>query len=455
MAFTLSSLGDSYTAFSYNSGTEIAIVDTLWGNFKLFNVAEGFAGAFPSASGFLIAVGDLRKGHIAGGIFAQKLTARLPTSYPFGKLVESAVGGTTAEDWSTTIPGPYITNPASGRWAGYAPQLYNARNNNPVVFLTLGGNDIFYQIRNQTGHMIGDNAYFDGTLMPLVEQYLKNIVDYIMWLTGGNPTAGLPGSAEIVLASYVNFSVQDGDGTTVEQFFYTNNNYAGNWNNAIWCADQIGAYADFYSNAGSSLPNSYSADDAQHRIADQRWRDSDWGTIDRGKFWHFIDNPNPPYYYNPTYPLFGPATPWEQSVPTLPISGADWQYITTSAGPHGPAGTVMHGWGMAARNVTDEKVNALFRKLDTVYKNVETWADNKYRKNAVIYCPVWKAVANPAKPSINAEYRSWPRNYFNDSIHLNQTGWHYWLNAVFDQWFPRSTYIPQLNTVSSFSNFMY
>ncbi len=454
MAFTLSSIGDSYTAFSYNGGVEHAVVNTLWGDFKLYGIAEGFGGDIFGAP--FAGSGDNRKGHVPTGVFTEEIISNLPTAYPFSKLSEAAVGGTTAEDWSGTIPGPYITNPSTGRWAGYASVLYGARNNKPVVFLTLGGNDIFFQIRNQNGHMVEDNTYFDGTLMPAVEQYLKNIVDYIMWLTGGNPSIGLPGSAEIVLASYVNFSVQDYDGSTVEKFFYTNNDHLGNWNNAIWCADQIGAYADFYKNAGSPSPNDGVADDAQHRIADQRWRDLSYGSpIHRDWFWHLVNRPNPPFYYNPTYPLFGPAAPWEQSVPTLPVDGADWQYVTTSAGPWGPAGTVMHGWGHAARNVTDVKINTLFRKLDPVYQNIEAWAETKYRKNAVIYCPVWKAVANPLKPNTPVEYRSWPRDHFNDSIHLTQAGWRVWLNAIFDQWFPRSTYIPQLNTVSTFSGFMY
>lgn len=153
--------------------------------------------------------------------------------------------------------------------------------------------------------------------------------------------------------------------------------------------------------------------------------------------------------------------PWEEalwckpSTPDIMLTGKEWQYLTNNSGPWGPAGTIINAWAFASQNVTDVKINTLFRKLDTVYQNIETWAEAKYRKNAVIYCPVWKAVPNPLKPSTPEEYRSWPRNLFNDSIHLNQDGWNLWTDAIFNKWFPRSTYIPQLNTVSTFSGFMY
>ncbi len=471
MAFTLSSIGDSYTAFCYNSGTEFPWVNTLWGDLRLFGVAEGFAGAFGPGNN-LIGLGDNRKGHVKNadphldGVFSRELTGHLPTAYPYYKLSDAAIGGTRAQDWAGYIPNPYVTN-GPGHWAGFTTQLDSAKNNKPVVFFTLGGNDILYKIRTNSTYRLNDNAYFDGTLMPQVEQYLKEIIDYIMWLTGGNPTAGLPGSAEIVMASYPNFSVQDYDGSSVTNFFYTSSDITGNWHNAIWCAENIGAYKEFYHGANGGNPGEEiygatdaTATDAIHLMADIIWQDKGWGPVVNRYQAFNLSRPYDPFYYNPYYPWNVNKGPWELAQQAKPLiiqllNGPLWQYNTNNAGPWGPAGTRINGWGFAVKNITDVSINTLFRKLDTVYQNIEAWAETKYRHNAVIYCPVWKAVANPLKPNTPVEYRSWPRNLFNDAVHLNQDGWNLWTDAIFNQWFPRSTYIPQLNTVSTFSGFMY
>ncbi len=100
MGFTLSSLGDSYTAFCYNSGIEYPYLNTLWGDFQVFNAPEGFGGAFGDYN--FVGLGDNRKGHVKNtdphldGVFSRELTAHLPTAYPYTKLSEAAIGGTLA-----------------------------------------------------------------------------------------------------------------------------------------------------------------------------------------------------------------------------------------------------------------------------------------------------------------------------------------------------------------------
>ena len=542
-AIRLRHIGDSMTAFTLGQNGYAIDIETMpWftrsagmsdpgQQLIFFDAALGYGGAVLSeelpdelppgteyeGSG-IVGAGDFKKGYSPNGFGNDIMEGIAPAGVSVETLC-AAIGGTSSAYWVSKIPdylGGTVTEP--GDWEAFADALLDDAANliTPIVTFSIGANDMRDRIIYDGGIRMDNDPYWNGTdVSPIpvpnpegysthpgwetvgkmgeIKSNIKEMLDYIHFLTGGNPTgspitvdgitrpANTPGNVEIYIMSYPNWPVRNGD---VEEWWPAGGLDREGMLSGLWVMDGVGCYADFlrdtdivggkggvnpnpltthpdyrvrnpngggagipsvpafpptYPNPGELGPipqvdqyDRWASSAARYLIADQYYRDysHSWFDIDFGSA---LNRAHGQW----TLVAVPNTNPFAMSG-KLAIDHPEWKW-TSPNGDHGSPGdpdyapATMNGWDIGARSVNDTTVNQFFHgKLEPMYEAIVAEETAKYNTDQVLhYIPLWTYREEPTKGGIAAEWRPWPFEDMSDILHLNRQGAQHLIEGLF------------------------
>lgn len=429
-------MGDSWTAYAGQSGSVAAACTFAIFDVRFTGLPLGTCPNVPlfgqSCYGGCGSVApDFKGGLTAEGIIRDRLNAR---GIPYSKVIkhEYAVGGTLASQWAAQAPTSLLAADASGYWTGLATEL--AASTKPIVFLTLGGNDLFpygtlYQVSDTTNWNVA---------MATIQGNIDKVIQYLVAI---NP------NVEIVMPSYTNMKIVDGQVTRFPQtgsFGFCRELFAANANGSMFYATSYaayetaasawanGAYASLLAEATNNwdtvrFPSYYNSFRSSY-ISTNTWRvtlhqisnaqlqaeANNYGTVQANGFRsdtisNYMGGKSPGYYLSPLSLTTGENAYQQSSV----ISAA-------------------------TASISEQGINPVMQMLDTVDRAIAA----KYSAN-MKYIPVWATISteDTAHPQAINKYASAPRSEFADCIHLNSDGYGKWADRILNQWLPQSKYL--------------
>ena len=304
-------IGDSMTAFTMGqNGAAVNISTMPWftlpsalnggmGDEPLvfYDAAAGYGGEIfgaPDSEGDfddppdpVVGQGDFKRGYSDNG-FGNDLMELLIA--PTGKTVDTvcgAIGGTRSDGWAAQIPN-YLPDdggeaPSGDYWGDVGPALIAdaAAGITPIVTFSIGANDMRDRLLNVGSQRMDDDTYWHGTdhtplpapnpegfqehpgwetvgKMGEIKSNIEEMIDYIHFLTGGNPTNATitvggvdrppnsPGNVEIYIMSYPNWPVRNGE---VERWWPAGALDRPGVLSGLWVMDGVGCYTDFIRDA--------------------------------------------------------------------------------------------------------------------------------------------------------------------------------------------------------------
>lgn len=390
-------LGDSWTAYPGQSGQTIGsclfpVFNIYFSNFVKGACSSGVYGT--GTSGYPINVAE---GYTTEGIVRDRLNAR---GIPYNKVVKHqfAQAGTLAVQWGASVPAN-LNDEGLAFLGGIKSQIQDPAVTKPIVWMTLGGNDIFAQadvidVNDDTNWniVVGD-----------VQTSIEAVVNYLITLRP---------DVEIVLPSYANMKIHDGNLNTFpalqpsgfcQQFFAANvngtmfyktaetayNAAADAWRlnqNAIqWQADYNYAYSSLTQSVG------------------QHW----WG------------------YYSIYQKQADSANYANNLAPGHNGTNATLSYTQPSV------------YAAAYSAVNETAVNRTLQRLEPAWNTIQ-----RNHPNNVKHFDVWSTIAtDPVQNNTDIRYRSSSRLEFADCIHLDPSGYSYYVDRILNEWLPQSKYL--------------
>ncbi len=391
----LFTIGDSWTSVATQAGSVSPMPCTN----PIFSIAfYGLpTGACPPPLSIYLLGADMKAGLSPQGVLRDRLNAR---GIPYNKVNwhQFAIGGSVPSDFAGYLPQSLQRQDATGDMRNLADQL--AVSSKPIVFMTLGGNNIF---RIGVTVPATDLAGWDSALVP-VQQDIDKMIQFMINV---NP------NVEIVIASYTNFRYNDGQPS---QYPPTGNfgfcrayfgSHSGGPEVGFWATSQTDYYAKVNSIIDEIVDQAI-ANNIQSYIYNNMYRVNlslisyEALVQEATSYWQSQRSDMRSVYYN--NPLSGPWT--------------DPRAIAAAFAP-----------------IDEQTLSPAMQRLDIVYRNLQ----NAHKSN-VKYFPAWTALSSDTNQPLTS-LSSPPDEYWADCLHMNIAGYQRWLDKILNDWLPTSRYL--------------
>jgi hypothetical protein len=405
------SIGDSYTAYSFNSGHVVNLCSVIapgWTGVRFFRMPAGQCGTGSVWNGWTLGAGNYVQGYTTEGVFRDRLNLAGIT-YDRAHKHEGAIGGTKAGTWSI-LPG----EPSyPGFWDPVEDTIANPPTGRVLVVCTFGANDV---LAYAEGLPFSDTVNWN-IAQANIRGWILKILTHIFTL---NP------DAEVLLPGYVNFWIDDaplvpgGPGNTncalgpcTKPYPPTSNSQAVH--RAVMSTSSFGFAKQ---SLGSGGYNGVDLTDTWTALTNRQYLALYGPPINTSDpRWGIIHDSGPPFCgtcYNPAL--------WQ-------LAGQAWPGYSKNVVDDG-----------AFRNMTDDNVNQFFKGLlGPIMAEMDTLFDRVY------YVPsTWSMFTAPG----DGPYRSGRSKntattdgIFADFVHLSKPATEAYCDAVIGSWLIRTTFI--------------